>query len=419
MKPKIIILLLIIVLVGAFFLAYQYSSPLTGKVTGKITYSIGNKTAGITEIATEGQLEVMKEMKVSIGIENNGEKQAFKLKIFISKEGNIEDSADFSFELGAGKEIVFTTDFIPTDIGQYQILAKLHDSKEQEIIDNKIYKFTAISKIGPFDFSLDVLTKMVNPLEELPVTLRMINMGEQGAEVKIRTSLYCSGQTIKEEFAVLLNPRIETAKTISISSCSETGLKTVSSELIFAGTVLASSSSDVFIMQSNKTMRITAPSSLQINIGESKIIGIFVQNDETELTDLKISIENIPDRWFTIEPASIYSLEKEKEAVFIVNFTIPSTVSKGEYQLKINVGASELIESRKMILEILEPVQEAIPEESGKEGITISKATLFYILAPIVIIIIIVIIVGKRRFSNQHKFYERRADVLRAIKRKR
>lgn len=359
MKAKIIILLVFVLCLFTFLFLYYINLR---EITGKVVFPPPNQESKIYTLTTEPEIEVLTEAKVLVGVQNNGkEKNNYKLYLFITKEGKVKDSTDFSFTLKPGDGATFTSTFTPTEIGKHEILAKLYDGLEMVLYDTRTLSIDTISKVGPFDFSLDLLTKTAEPGNSVPLVLKMKNIGEKGAEVKIKVSMYCEEKTLAEEFAIFLQPKIEKEKLLTFLTCSETGPNTIIAELFLFNATLAASSSQIFLREVLPTLKVKVPEKISLMQGQTEMLDIFIENEANiSFSNLRLAVENLPIEWATVTPFTIINVKPGEEIIFILNLSIPEETKVGEYPIKIDVGGDEVFASKDSTLSIMAA---AIPEE--------------------------------------------------------
>ncbi len=297
---------------------------------------------------------VLENMSISVGIQNNGiTTENLKLKIFITKDGIIKHQTFFEFDLQPGKTVSFSFPYVPDDIAEHEILAKLYDKYETELYDSEILRFNVISLLGPFDLFLDIPTRTIKPGDELPVILRMVNNGNKGTDVKIRVEVLCVNQTLFYDFVIFLEPKSRLEKIISMPACKEDGLYTVSSNLILFNRSWISSMNQFFVNKTFFELTLISPETIEVERGESKTFDILVKNSaDSNITNLILIIEKIPSEWYEIKPSLIKDVEPNEMVVFIVTLSIPEDASAKEYPVTFDAASNEVYKKENSVLKI-------------------------------------------------------------------
>jgi len=358
-----------------FSFLFSIPSALSLEVLGKISSLSHSPTEPLA----------FNNMTISVGVQNIWNSTTdLKLKLFVTKEGQIKYETFFIFYSRQGETIFFSTTFVPDNIGEFEILAKLYDMYEIQLYDTRMIKFDVISKIGPFDLSLDVLARTVRPEEELPVVLRMRNEGIEGTDIKIKVEVFCVDQSLTNEFVVFFKPKSTLEKLISMPTCKEEGIHIISSSIILFDKPLISSFSQFFINKTFLRLDLEFPEIIEIVQGTSKIFDVIVKNSaNTATNNLKVVVEKIPPEWVGIKPGSIRKIEPNETVVFIVNLSIPQDIGAKEYAIALGAAADEVYTNEKSTLKVLKA--SALPvEEIRKPSLLDQLAKSYTLILPLV-----------------------------------
>lgn len=356
-------------------------------------------------------------MTINVGVKNTGNLPAnFKLKIFVIKDGQIKHQNSFEFDLQPGKTVSFSSSYVPDDIQEFEILAKLYDKYETELYDSKMLKFNVISDIGPFDLFVEPLTRIVKPGEELPISLTLINKGEKGTDVKIRVEVLCLNSTPLNEFLVFLEPKSSLEKIVSVPTCKEEGLYAVSSNLVLFNKTWVSAMNQFIINKTSFELTLKFPEKIEVQQGESKVFDVAIKNLASSMvTNLKLLIEKIPSEWYSIKPDSITKIEPNETVLFIVNLSIPKDAVAKEYPITIIVAANEVYKKDNSVLKVLSVEAEEIEKISLSQ-----KITNFFDIYKIAFIsglpVAILILVKVKERTSEKRFRESREEILRKLK---
>ena len=344
----------------------------------------GMLTASETGTSTEGNIGkgkifrlsylpekplISESLTITAGVENDGnEKYDYKLIIFIIKDGSIKETFEYPFTLESGRSVSFSPDYVPDDIGVFEIVAKLYDKYEITLIDSKIIKFSSISDIGPFDLSIDVLSKVVRPAESVPVILSLENMGEKGTDVEIRIGMDCLNQmNVEQSFFIFMEAKSSLDKKVSLSTCNEVGIHDITAKIILYNKTWISSMNQILLNNSYAEVLFKPLDTFKINAGESKIFDLSVKNfGNTKISNLKILIENIPLSWFKVTPALITELNPNETVLFLINFSIPADADSRNYSIKVDASTDKSLEKQDSTLEITSLAVYPVSEENEK-----------------------------------------------------
>jgi len=375
-------------------------------------------------IYTPSEPIFLETITINIGVENTGKQaNSFKLKLYISQEGEIKYATTLSFDLGPGSAISLSPTYIPNEVGEYEIIAKLYDDYEVELYDTMIIKFDVVSQIGPFDLSLEVLSRTVKPGEEMPIVLKAINMGKEGTDVRIRVETFCFNQSFTfDEFYVFIDSKSTLDKLASIPVCQETGLHKVSSQIMVGDISWVTSISHFFINETHLELNVKPPELIEVKQGESKVFDIFVENPgNTPVNDLKLVIEKIPYPWTSVKPYVIVDLKPNGMALFVINLSVPRDANPKQYPITITVAGSSILTREESVLKVLRSPT-LIPPNPGGNPSAIGQIWQAIITNKIIILAIVVIFVSvgivfvllKRRRATRKRY--KRGEVLKKLK---
>jgi len=298
----------------------------------------------------------LEDVSITIGVHNTGDElNEYVLEIFISKDGKVKDENSFTFSLQPDKGITFSPTFTPTDVGQHEIAVKLYDKYKTVLFDTKISDVIVISDIGPFDLSLDVLSRTVKPNDEVPLIVSMKNIGIKGTDVKIALSMDCLEQEdIYKDFFVFIKGSAGLDKSLTITACNEEGLRRVTAKLILLDQTFAESLNQVVINRTHYDFDIEFPRHIKIRQGESKIFDVYIKNTANiTVNNLRMIIENIPFEWTRTIPLIVVRAKPTETIMFIANISVPKDATIIEYPIKIAIGSDETLVQKDSTLEVV------------------------------------------------------------------
>jgi len=346
---------------------------------------------------------------VSISVKNTGrEKNTFVLELNIVKNGRIKQSSTFSFDLYSGSTITFSPTFVLDDTGEHEVIVKLWDIYKTKIYDTEIKKFNVISEVGPFDFYLDILTKKVEPSGELSAIVSLENKGELGTDLKIRLEVECFNKdsNIYDEFVLYAESKQRLQKSVTIPVChlfNETGLHRVSSDLILDERTLMTVVSEFLINETYFRLVLKdVPEIFEIKQGQSKLFSVYVNNPtDSTVRNLRLSIEKIPNEWFSVRPLSLDNVQSNETVAFIINLTTPKYAEARKYPINILTAADEISSKEVSELKIL---KEEVPMVERKD---IISALVFAILFSIIILGVILLMRRSKEIVAWKKLYRK------------
>lgn len=283
----------------------------------------------ITKIAYDPpEVVALSDITINIGVSNTDNvANDYKLKILVLHEGVVRYSQDFIFDLDSKKGIVFSPSFTPRDIGEFQIIAKLYDKDEIELLDSEIIAFNSISEIGPFDLKVDLPAKIVRPNSRVPIILTLENKGQKRTDVELQVRIRCPTGDVKESFFLLLEANSFIERVIGLQSCLITGVYDVIGDVLLFNRTWISSTVQLIVNQSIVELLFDPPIDLRADAGKSVTFDVMVKNSGTRTVDnLKLIITRIPPEWIQITPSEIKNVKPNTQAYFLVNITVPQDV---------------------------------------------------------------------------------------------
>ncbi len=299
---------------------------------------------------------VLDDIIINIDVRNTADElNEYVLNIFISKDGQVKDENYFTFRLYSNKKVLLSPTFTPPGVGKYKIVVKLYDKYKSVLYDTKVLEITVISDIGPFDLSLDILSRTVRPNDEIPLIISMKNIGVKGTDVHIVLSIDCLEQEdIYKEFFVFLKGGGEVDKFSTITACNEDGSHDITAKLILSDHTFAYSLTQAIVSRTYYDFDVELQKSIKIKQGESRVFDVYIKNTvETTLNNLRLGVENIPLEWTTITPSVISSIKPNETAMFLVNISIPEDASIIEYPTTVDIGSDEVLVQKDFTLEVI------------------------------------------------------------------
>jgi len=277
-----------------------------------------------------------------------------------------------------------------------------------------------ISDIGPFDLSLDVLSRTVRPNDEVPLIVSMKNIGVKGTDVKIAVNMDCLEQEdiYKEFFVYVKGGSGGLDKSLTITACNEEGLRHITAKLILFDHTFAESLNQVVIDRTHYDFDIESPDSLKIKQGESKVFDVYIKNTaEINVNNLRMVVEIIPLEWTTILPSIIVNIKPNATVMFIVNISVPQDASVIEYPAKIAIGSDETLIQKDFSLEVIsgEFVATEEPEVSPliPEKLQYQLIIIFIVGIVVVAALIVILRKSKTRKGRGKKALRRVKDITR------
>lgn len=341
---------------------------------------------------------VSSEMLIDVGARNSGElENSYLLRVWIVKEGVIKSQEEYQFSLKPAKGIFFTVSYISTDIGEHEIIAKLYDKFLTEVYSTKILKFVAISEVGPFDIVVDPLSKVVPPGEELPYSLTILNMGKKGIDVAVRIEIPCPNEVISSEFVFFLGAESSLEKVRKMPVCTTQGLYRLIASILLLNRTFASSVTQFFVNETFLNLLLAVPASIEVKQGDVKSFDVIINNPTKEiLSNIKLTVENLPNVWFSVKPESIAFVEPQNRVLFLVTFLPPTDATPKDYPIKFTVGSDKTISRTEAKLQVLEGPPTAEVPGLPQVEIVISD-TLIYAAVGLISLVVVFLILKKRR----------------------
>lgn len=312
---------------------------------------------------------MLEEFKINIGVRNPSTTlNEYLLEVLISKEGEVKDHSPFSFQLHPSKAITFSRGFTLTDAGKHEVVIKLYDKYKSVLYDTEILEITVLSDIGPFDLSLEAITRTVRPGSEVPLIVSMKNTGIKGTDVKISVSMDCLNQEdMHKDFSVFVKGGGEVAKSLTITACDEEGRRRINAKLVLFNHTFAESLNQIFLNRTYYEFQIETSRLVKIKQGESKIVDVYIKNTaDITVSNLKLVVKDVPFEWTSTIPSIIISLRPNGTAVFLVNISIPNDAAVIEYPIEFAVGSDEMLVQKESTLKVISgdvaaPIAEARP----------------------------------------------------------
>ncbi|MBI4009701.1 MAG: hypothetical protein HY361_00705 [Candidatus Aenigmarchaeota archaeon] len=299
---------------------------------------------------------VFEDLALSMGVNNpDTNTQNYKLKLIITKGGQVKHQEEFTFSLKPGNGITFSPTYVPDDIGDFEIIAKLYDSLEVELRDLKVITVSVISEIGPFDLDVDVASNVIRPATKVPVILSLANMGDKATDVQVKLEMPCENQPpITQDFFIFLWAGAVVDRTIAMDTCNEVGLHEILASIILFNKTWISSLDQFFINETFIELLFDLPEVIQVKAGQSKIIDLTVKNTgNIIIRNLKLLIPRIPPQWVKITPNNIIETEPEETVLFLINITIPSNITSSKFPIGISAAADETLTRKEATFEVL------------------------------------------------------------------
>ncbi len=332
--------------IGLFLIIWVYFKPLSILGFAPLLSSEG-KVVSITYAPQEPL--VSEPLTITVDVKNDGEERFdYKLYVLISKDGFLKESNNYHFSLNPDRSTSVSLEYLPDDIGKFEVVAKLFDEYETELVDYSITNFLSISHIGPFDLVVDTPTKTVSPGDVVPIILSFENMGSKGTDVEVLLEMTCFNQrNIAKSFLIFLESRSTIQKTVDIATCNEVGLHDIAAKVILFNKTWIYSMSQVFLNTSIADIVFEPLESYKTEAGKTLTFDLLVKNSgNIEINNLRILVESIPLDWVSVNPSSVQKLESNSSALFLVNVTVPGDVKKNEYPIKIDAAADQIIERK-------------------------------------------------------------------------
>lgn len=349
-------------------------------------------------------------LSISVAVLNPKLDNSYVMEILISKSGNIYYKQKFGLELKSNTGASFSVEYVPNDIDEFNIIAKLYDKFETELYDSKITIFNVKTDIGPFDLGINT-PSVAKKLDEIPVVVSVENKGNKGTDVGIKVSMECYDRSeILNEFFIFSDANSALDKSVSLLTCNENGLHTVSSSIILFNKTIITARKQLYLNDSLIQLYFNLPE-LEIEAGESRDFGIEIQNPSyAEITNLKLFAENIPLSWINILPKSINRIGPQNSVIFIVNISVPDDAVTKTYPLKLTVAGDNIIGREQTSIKVLQGAAPLIKDQQiyYSSVIEILDANKYFIIGilGVVFAVIVIIKVRKRKSKSHYRMQE-------------
>lgn len=318
---------------------------------------------------------------ISIGVNNPTESEAsYKLEVIVTKDGEIKSNQPFTFTLPARLGTFVAPVFVPSDIGQYEVVAKLTDSYNIGVKDLRVEKVNVVSEIGPFDVAIDSPSEVITPGEKTPLILTLANMGEKATDVQVKVTLECDDQPdISQELFVFLYPGSVQDKQISTDTCKETGPHDITASIIVFNRTWISAVNQIFLNESTTSLVFDPPEFMTVRAGISNVFDVKVTNaGDRPIDNVRLLIPRIPQEWLTITPEKIVKVDPRQTVLFIVNVTPIRDAEEAEFEVAISAAADQVLERRDSSFKVVkfdgkvpEKVDESQVVSEGQPGISL------------------------------------------------
>ena len=334
--------------------------------------------------------------KVTITIKNTGFKtDSFKVKLYILKEGSVEHEESFEFRLSAGEIGINSTQFVPASRGEYKIHGEVLDIYESKLYDVETIDVKVKSEIGPFDALVDIITTFPYPGKEVIALMTVVNKGIEKVDVTVNYRI--EGTGMSGEYTTAPEPESESSRPIFLIAPLEPDLYTLSVEVRYLGSLVASSFGKFFVNPEEYLPMLEIkgiPSVIKIEQRESENLSIAVDNiGNVSIHDLQIITKGIPLEWLRRWPSFIYEVEANGSRIFLVSLDVPEDAHVGEYPIEFIAAAKETSSrepSNLIVLESLERIE-------GEVVKVPSMHQFLGIIAVIVVTVVIVVLIFERR----------------------
>jgi len=340
--------------------------------------------------------------KVTITIKNTGTTtDSFKVKLYVLKEGVIEHEVNFDFILSPDEIGIDSTHFIPSSIGAYRIRGEVWDIYESRLYDSEMIEKKVKSEVGPFDSLVDIITTYPYPGKDVIALMTVVNKGIEKVDVVVNYKI--EGTNISGEYTTAPEPESESSKPIFLVAPSESDLYTLSTEVKYLDSVVASSFGKFFVTPEEYIPMLEingVPPAVKVEQGDSESLSIAVDNiGDDSIHDLQIITKGIPLEWLKRWPSFIYEVEPNDSRVFIISLDVPDNAHVGEYPIEFIAAAKETSSQDSSNLVVLEESVEKIEEFEMK----LSMYQFLGLFTGIVTIIIIMIVIIMFLFVRKHE----------------
>ena len=391
-KKRIYLAFLLIVLITAS-LTHVYSE----------TYAVPN--AKVIELYTHPETPIINEStEINIRIRNTGDvEESFKVILYALKNGMVILEKYFIFELKADGVWMNTAEFVPESLGNYKIRAEVWDFYGSRLYDAETIDVRSKSEVGPFDASLDIITSFPYPGKDLIALMTVVNRGREKTDVIVNYRI--QETNISGEYTTFLDSESEASSPIFLTAPSKSGLYTLSAEVRYLDSLVASSF-EKFFVNPDKYMPMLemkgVPPAIKIEQGESESLSITVDNiGDDSIHDLQIITKGIPLEWLKRWPSFNHEVEPKGSRIFIVSLDVPENAHVREYPIEFIAAAKETSSKEPSNLVVLGAPAEKIEEEVVKVELSLYHFLSLFIGMIVTIVITIMIIMFL--FARRHK----------------
>lgn len=389
----------------AFLLIFLITVSLTHVYSE--TYAGSN--AKVVELYTHPETLIIDEdSEITIRIRNTGDvDESFKVKVYVLKSGIVKLEEDFDFELKADEMWMDTAEFIPDSLGKHNIRAEVWDIYELRLYDAETIDVRVKSEVGPFDASVDIITTFPYPGRDVIALMTVVNRGMEKEDAVVNYRVL--GTDISGEYTTFLESESESSKPIFLMAPSESGLYTLSAEVRYLDSLVASSFG-MFFVNPEEYMHMLemkgVPPAIKIEQGESESMSLTVDNiGNDSIHDLQIITKGIPLKWLKRRPSYNYKVEPNGSRIFIVSLDVPEDAHIGEYPIEFIAAAKETSSKESSSLVVL-PLGK-IEEEVIKLTVPMYQFLWLFIGIIITIVIIVLFTHKLKKWDEWTKLYEK------------
>jgi hypothetical protein len=349
--------------------------------------------------------KILEELKMEIKIKNTRPlTNAYSLSTLIVKDGLVKYENEIGFTLTPNSEITLTPNYVPEEIGTYNVVIKLLDKYKTYLFDSWLGSFYVTSDYGPFDLYLDLPSYTVEPGSKLPVLVNLANRGTNGTDVDVNISIECfTPLPVRSSFVYYLEPNSTAQKLVYIPVCNEVGMHTLVGYISIGSVILVTSSAQVNINHTVSKLLMLFPDVFNVGQNSTGSFAAQVKNvGTTEVRNVKFFMGNIPKEWVEITPEKVDVLKPEESAYFFIKITIPPDANVMIYPLTITAAGEGTVLNEQSALNVL---QGAFIEHEHPVAIDVHKY--YYVVVAVVLLLIIVVVVLKRKTYDRKQVLEK------------
>lgn len=130
-----------------------------------------------------------------------------------------------------------------------------------------------------------------------------------------------------------------------------------------------------------KSMKITVPSSIDLDLGSASSMNIIIKNNgQADLKDIDIIIENIPPRWYKLSETKIDELRIGEDSVVAMNLSIDCSDCKEQYDVLVR-AENEVVATNSFTINL------NIPEKPPVTGFFIDLSSNQYLIIIVLILL--------------------------------